>query len=282
MGILAAIAVLDGGEQPASVIAGVQLNLGDARKLFANNVGVLLGIGAELVKINLLIKVGIVLGTLVALRIARVIKAGAVGLPRDAAAGGGEVHPRHHVGKFFPGRHLEHVSRGIFGTALGKRGGHVLAAERRHVEIDRDRSLGAGGVGVEDGAGAGGIVGRAHDDEHRLLLWRLISFGEQHSRAKLQVEIGGRTGGDQLLQAIFDGITRRQMIEIFTSARVLSGAPLLHRGIVPVFQPAIIVADFHALHIVGDRLPGCGGGLGGGGLREDEARRTGRRRARSA
>ena len=61
-----------------------------------------------------------------------------------------------------------------------------------------------------------------------------------------------RTGGDELLQAIFDGGARGQVIEIFAGARVLGGAPLLDRGIVPIFQPAIVVGDGDAKIFVGD------------------------------
>ena len=47
---------------------------------------------------------------------------------------------------------------------------------------------------------------------------------------------------------------RWQMIEIFPGAGVLRRAPLLDLGSVPVFQPAIVLGDFHAVVKVGDRM----------------------------
>jgi hypothetical protein len=43
---LSAIAVADGGEQPASVVAGVEPNLGDAREILPGDVGVLFRVSA--------------------------------------------------------------------------------------------------------------------------------------------------------------------------------------------------------------------------------------------
>ena len=81
----------------AEYVASFELGLCDARKIFADDVGVLFGIGTQLMEINLLVEVGVFRCALVALGIARVIKARAVGLPSDAAAAGGEIHARHDV-----------------------------------------------------------------------------------------------------------------------------------------------------------------------------------------
>lgn len=93
MSELAAIAIRHSGYQPAAIVAGVQFNFSDAREILADDVGVLLGVGTQLVEINLLIEVGVLRRTLIALRIARVVKAGAVGLPGKAAAGSRKVYP---------------------------------------------------------------------------------------------------------------------------------------------------------------------------------------------
>ena len=108
---LAAIAIGDGSEQPAAVVTGVELNLGDAREIFADDVGVLFRIRAELVKINLLVEVGVFGRALVALRITRVVETGTVGLPRDAAAAGGEVHARNNVTQFLARSYIEEHAR---------------------------------------------------------------------------------------------------------------------------------------------------------------------------
>src|SRR5580658_6310718 len=97
---LTAISVRDSGYQPAAVVTGMKLNFRDARKILADNVFVPLGIGAEFVKINLLVEVGVLRRTLITLRVARVIKPGAIGLPVEAASRGCEVDPRDDIGKF--------------------------------------------------------------------------------------------------------------------------------------------------------------------------------------
>jgi hypothetical protein len=46
------------------------------------------------------------------------------------------------------------------------------------------------------------------------------------------------------------------MVEIFAGAGVLRGAPLFHRGIVPVLHPTVVVRDFDTLIFVDDRMLG--------------------------
>ena len=55
-----------------------------------------------------------------------------------------------------------------------------------------------------------------------------------------------------MLQALLDGGARRQAIEIFAGAGVLRGAPLLDGGIIPVFQPSVVIDDFNAMIFVDD------------------------------
>src|SRR5208283_2226935 len=95
-------------------------------------------------------------GTLVALRIARVIEAGTVGLPGDAAPGGGEVHARHNVGEFLARGQFEDVRSGIFRAVFRNGGRNIFAAERWHEEVNRERSLGAGRIRIEDDLRTGG------------------------------------------------------------------------------------------------------------------------------
>ena len=72
----------------------MQLDLGNAGKILADNVSVLAAVGAQLVKINLLIEVRVVGRALISLGIARVVEAAAVLVPVDAAAGRREIHAR--------------------------------------------------------------------------------------------------------------------------------------------------------------------------------------------
>jgi hypothetical protein len=83
-------------------------------------------------------------------------------------------------------------------------------------------------------------------------LWRLVFHREQGATAELKIVVGGGAGTERLFEHLLDGRTRRQMVEIVSAARILGRAPLLDLGIVPVFQPAVVVGDFNALIFVGD------------------------------
>ena len=77
--------------------------------------------------------------------------------------------------------------------------------------------------------------------------------------------------GNKLFEAIFNGSAGGQVIEIFASARVLGGAPLLNRRVVPGFQPTVVVGDRDAIIFVGDGPLGSVGRLRDGrGLGEGE------------
>ena len=71
---LAAVAIGYRGNQPLAIIAAVQLDFGNAGKLLADNIRVLLGIGPQPVKVNLLVEIGVLGRALVALRKAGVIE----------------------------------------------------------------------------------------------------------------------------------------------------------------------------------------------------------------
>jgi hypothetical protein len=113
VGELAAVAIGDRCDQPPPVVARSQAGFGDPRKISANDVAVPLGIRAQLVKIDLLVEVRVLRRALVALWIAGVIEAGAVGLPIEAAASGGEVDSRHNVREFLACGYLENMGRAV-------------------------------------------------------------------------------------------------------------------------------------------------------------------------
>src|SRR5208283_5345602 len=54
--ILAAVALLHRCHDPVSVGAGLQMTFGDAKKIFTDHIWILLRIGAQHVKVNLLIE----------------------------------------------------------------------------------------------------------------------------------------------------------------------------------------------------------------------------------
>ena len=107
---LASVSVGHGSDQPAAVVAGVELNLGNAGKILADDIAILFCIRAKFVKVHLLEEVGVFRWTLVALRIARVVETRAVSVPVDASARGGEVDARYSVGQLLAGGGLEDVA----------------------------------------------------------------------------------------------------------------------------------------------------------------------------
>jgi hypothetical protein len=109
-----------------------------------------------------------------------------------------------------------------------------------------------------------------HRHQHRLLLRRLVSHGEQQSVAELQVVVGNGSGGDEFAQVLLDDRARGQVVKVIAGAGVLGGAPLLYGGVVPVFESAVVIRNFYAMIFVGDWVLG-GGGRSGDGLRLDES-----------
>jgi len=90
---LAPISVGDGGEEVVPVAGGTKLNFGDAREVLAKNVGVLGDGSPELVKIDLLEEIEIRGGALARARVARVVDAGCIRIPSEAAARSASIDP---------------------------------------------------------------------------------------------------------------------------------------------------------------------------------------------
>jgi hypothetical protein len=110
-----------------TAVGGAKLDFRNARKLLANHIGVLPRIGAEFVKINLLVEVGVFGRTLSPLRIPRVIEAGTVSFPVDAAARSGEIDARHNVCQFPAGGNFENLGVAVFRAILRDGSGDVFA-----------------------------------------------------------------------------------------------------------------------------------------------------------
>ena len=91
---ITAIAVRDGSENVFSIVGRFELDLGDARKVFADGIGVL-GIGrSDFMKINLLIKIQVRVWSFAFAGKSRVINSRSIGVPGCAAAGGGILDMR--------------------------------------------------------------------------------------------------------------------------------------------------------------------------------------------
>src|SRR5882724_8688016 len=122
---IAAIAIRDGGKNVSAVARTFQNDLGDSRKVFSDRVRIL-GVGrAELVKINLLIKVQVRLGPLTFSGKPCVINPGAVGVPCCAATRSRILDVGNRVRQRFAGAGFVKVKSAVFTSTLGKRHGDI-------------------------------------------------------------------------------------------------------------------------------------------------------------
>ena len=146
------------------------------------------------------------------------------------------------------------MRRAIFRTSFGQRNRDQLSIQRGDVEVECDRAAFTHGVRINHSLFRGGLIRRRQHYQESLLLRGLKLHGKQNSATLPYVEILSGAGRDQLLQPLLDGRARWQVIEIFASAGVLCRAPSFDHGIVPIFQPAIVVNDLHSLIGVGHRV----------------------------
>src|SRR5215468_753284 len=110
---LTAIAVGDSDQQITPIVGRTELDLSDAREIPADNVCVHARGGAEFVKVDLLIKVTVLLRALITLRITSVVEAGCILVPRHITASSWELNAGHYVRKFLAGGNLEHMDRAV-------------------------------------------------------------------------------------------------------------------------------------------------------------------------
>src|SRR6202049_3995835 len=137
IGDIAAVAVANLGEQEAAVAAALQRDFGDSWQVLAEDVAIAAHRRSELVKIDLLVEVTVFGGALVSLRVARVIKAAAVGGPLDAAAGVWIVHSGDEVRQPLSGRSVVDVCATFLAAIFGQRDRNVTPVVRWLVEVDR-------------------------------------------------------------------------------------------------------------------------------------------------
>src|SRR6516162_11437989 len=110
---LTAIAVGDSDQQITPIVRRTELDLSDAREIPADHVRVHARWCAEFVKVDLLIKVTVLLRALITLRITGVVEAGCIFVPRHITASSWELDTGHYVRKFLAGGNLEHMDRAV-------------------------------------------------------------------------------------------------------------------------------------------------------------------------
>ena len=114
---VAAIAVRHGGEEIFAVARRLKSDLGDSRKVFADRIRIVGVRRAELVEINLLIKIQISIGPLAFPGKTRVINAGTIGIPRRAATCGWVLNMRDSIRQRLACRGFVEVKRTVFAAA---------------------------------------------------------------------------------------------------------------------------------------------------------------------
>src|SRR5207244_8764669 len=79
------------GQHVPAIFGTGQLNLGNAREVLSERIGILLGLHTEPVQVDLLVKIQIGVRALAASRIARVVESRVIRVPGDGAAGSAAV-----------------------------------------------------------------------------------------------------------------------------------------------------------------------------------------------
>ncbi len=245
--VLAAIAVAHRRENVAAVPGRLQEDLGDAREILADRVGVGVHWRAQFVKINLLEKIKIRGGAFAGSGVTRVIKTGAIWIPCDAASGRAFVDARNFIGKQLAALHVVYVQGAVFASSRGHGERHQAAVERWRVEIDGRFSAGVHCVRVRHHTFRFRIERAVENHQKGLLLGGLSLHREHHAAAITKREVAGRGLVCQRFYAIANLLPAGERGEKCTGAIVLCIAPGSHRGIVVVFKPLVVVLHLHAV-----------------------------------
>ena len=255
---LAAVAVRHRDEERAPVAPGLEPGLRDAGELLAQDVRVGARRGPQAVPVDLLEEIPVRWSSLLSLRVAGVVDAGAVGRPGRAAAPGREAGAGDDLAQRFPGARLEEIERSILAPALRHRHRDLAAVEGRDVPVDGQRTLPPAYVRIHHHPLARGIVGRLQGDEQRLLQGRLVLQGEERPGAVLDVVVARGRLRVQGLQPIAQRGPAGQRVEMGAGRPVLGFHPGPHLGARRVFEPAVVLDDGDAVVGIG-RRPLAGG-----------------------
>src|SRR5260221_988567 len=120
MSKVAAVSVGHRGQNPLTILGGVQLDFGDPRKVFSDLELVLRHRGAKPMKPNLLEKIEVLFGAFSLVRVAGIKNACAVGIPGRATAPGRVLYARDLVGELFAGINLKKMQGSLLAAAFGK------------------------------------------------------------------------------------------------------------------------------------------------------------------
>ena len=252
IGNISAVAVANLGEKEPTVAAALQRDFGDSRQVLAEDVAIAAHRRSELVKIDLLVEVTVFGGALVSLRVARVIKAAAVGGPLDAAAGGWIVHAGDDVRQPLSGGGVVDVRGALLAAIFGQRDRNITPIVRWLVEVDRGPAVAVVElIGVENHALSAHVCRRGQHHKQRLILRRLTLHREE-LLAIFEVVVLHRRRSKELADTGSDRGTLRDALEITAGRSVLLGDPTLDLGVRVVLEPAIVVDHGDAVVGVAD------------------------------
>ena len=263
-----AVAIGHAGEDGLAVFARVQFDLRDAREVLPGFIPVLVRRRAELVKINLLEKVQVRRRPFARVRIARVINAAPVRVPRHAPAAGGILHARNHVAQFPARGRLEEMQRAILAPVFGERHRDELPVTRGHEPVHRRRAVGVIAVGIKHRplVVRPAALERAQRDQRRLLRRRLEPQREHCPRAGDQAGVIRRSLFVKFLQLLRQQFAHRQLVQMVAGEFVLRLRPRAHRRVGGILQPLKIIRHLHAVIFV-RHGPARRGRIIGGGQR---------------
>ena len=188
---------------------------------------------------------------LVALRVARVVEAAAIGVPFDASARGRISHAGNHIVQAAAGRHVVDIRGAVLAAVGGKRHHDALAVVGRPEEVDRSAARRIEEIGVEHDALAADVARNRQGHQHGLILRRL-QFQREESAAVLEVVTPHGRRAQQLADASGDRRALRKRVEVAPRERILLRDPAFHFGTRVILEPAKIVDHRHAMIGLGD------------------------------
>ncbi len=185
-------------------------------------------------------------GHVALLRIARVVEAAVVRLPRDA----GRTRAFNDVGQQLAGRGLDDVQRAHLGATLRRSVRDILSVVRHTPPVERRGAVLGKLIGVHQHFVLA-IYAFAHV-EHGLVLLAVAAGVEVIIAADLRLaEVANL---QQLLDAIMQLLAAGQLVEDAARVRQLSGDPLLCLGRAAILQPAVGIDNLLAKVVVGHGL----------------------------
>jgi len=239
--LAAAVTLFHAGDHRAPVSSDRHLPLRDAGAILPEHGDVLVGRIAELVEVDVAVRVGrLAVGSS-----ARVEEAAAVALPGEAVAASGAVGLRYGVAQILAAGDHEDMNVAVLGSRLCERHRDALAVRRRNEPSDRRRPAGIDDARVHEHARAPGVLEGGEHDQVGLLL-RGPALEREEDAVPLGEARPGRGGvAHELRDAGADPSARGRRVQPGARKGALRLRPCFDVRVVPVFEPAVVIGDVH-------------------------------------